>query len=42
MEMIVTRKLLRQPRLASLLNEGNELLAIVVASINTARHRKET
>jgi four helix bundle protein len=39
MEMIVARKLLKQVRLASLLEEGSELLAIIVASIKTARRR---
>jgi four helix bundle protein len=37
MEMIVARKLLKEARLSSLLTEGSELLAIIVASIKTAR-----
>ena len=37
MEMIVELKLVRAARLAKLLVEANELLAIVVASIKTAR-----
>jgi four helix bundle protein len=37
MEMIVARKLLKEARLSSLLKEGSELLAIIVASIKTAR-----
>ena len=39
MEVIVARKLLRRAQLKSLLAEANELLAITVASIKTARHR---
>src|SRR5438445_8936460 len=39
MEMIVARKLLKEARLSSLLSEGSELLAIIVASIKTARRR---
>ena len=37
MEMVVELKLLKAARLAKLLLEANELLAIVVASIKTAR-----
>jgi len=37
MEMVVELKLLKAARLAKLLAEANELLAIVVASIKTAR-----
>jgi len=37
MEMIVARKLLKEARLPSLLTEGSELLAIIVASIKAAR-----
>ena len=37
MEMIIARKLLKAARLSDLLKEGNELLAIMVASIKTAR-----
>src|SRR6267143_7186816 len=42
MEMVVELKLLKVARLAKLLLEANELLAIVVASIKTARrvHRR--
>jgi hypothetical protein len=37
MELIVAVKLLKRARLASLCAEASELLAIVVASIKTAR-----
>ena len=37
MEMIIALKVLKRSRLTSLLTEANELLAIVVASIKTAR-----
>jgi len=37
MEMIIDRKLLRPRRVSDLLAEANELLAITVASIKTAR-----
>jgi four helix bundle protein len=37
MEMIIALKGLKRSRLTSLLTEANELLAIVVASIKTAR-----
>jgi four helix bundle protein len=37
MEMIVARKLLKEARPSRLLTEGSELLAIIVASIKTAR-----
>ena len=40
MEMIVELKLVRASRLAKLLVEANELLAIVVASIKTARRSR--
>jgi hypothetical protein len=40
MEVIIARKLLRLARLKSLLAEANELLAITVASIKTARRRR--
>jgi four helix bundle protein len=40
MEMIVELKLVRAARLAKLLVEANELLAIVVASIKTARRSR--
>jgi four helix bundle protein len=39
LEMIVTLELLKKARLATLRNEADELLAIVVASINTAKQR---
>jgi four helix bundle protein len=39
MEVIVARKLLRRAQLKELLAEANELLAITVASIKTARRR---
>jgi four helix bundle protein len=39
MEVIIARKLLRRAQLKSLLAEANELLAITVASIKTARRR---
>ena len=42
MEMIVELKLVKAARLAKLLAEANELLAIVVASIKTARRRRRT
>ena len=40
MEMIIARKLLKKVRLNSLLTEANELLAITVSSIKTARRRR--
>jgi four helix bundle protein len=39
MEVIIAQKLLRRARLRSLLAEADELLAITVASIKTARRR---
>jgi four helix bundle protein len=39
MEMIIARKLLMKDRLNTLLTEANELLAITVSSIKTARCR---
>jgi four helix bundle protein len=39
MELLVALKLVKRPRLSNLLNERDELLAIVVSSINTARRR---
>ena len=39
MELLVALKLVKRPRLSNLLIEGDELLAIVVSSINTARRR---
>jgi len=41
MEFLVALKLIKRSRLANLLREGDELLAIVVSSINTARKRKQ-
>ena len=43
MEIIIARKLLRRAQLKNLLDEANELLAITVASIKTARraHRRK-
>ena len=38
-EVIIARKLLRRAQVKSLLAEANELLAITVASIKTARRR---
>jgi hypothetical protein len=40
MEMIIALKLLKKGRLTNLLTEANELLAIVVASIKTARRSR--
>src|SRR5262249_36516599 len=40
MEMILARKLLGRAQLRNLLAEANELLAITVASIKTARHSR--
>jgi four helix bundle protein len=40
MEMIIARKLLKKDRLNTLLTEANELLAIAVSSIKTARCRR--
>jgi four helix bundle protein len=40
MEMIIARKLLKKDRLNPLLTEANELLAITVSSIKTARCRR--
>jgi four helix bundle protein len=39
-EMIVERNLVKPSRVEDLLDEGNQLTAIFVASINTARGRK--
>ncbi len=41
MEMIVDRKLLKTGRLNDLLAEANEILAITVASIQTARRARQ-
>jgi len=40
MEMILARKLLKKAQLSNLLTEANELLAITVASIKTARRNR--
>jgi four helix bundle protein len=40
MEMMIALRLFKKTRLANLLLEGNELLAIIVASIKTARRRR--
>lgn len=39
MELLVALKLIKRSRLTNLLHEGNELLAIVVSSIKTARRQ---
>jgi four helix bundle protein len=41
MEMILARKLLKRAKLTNLLAEANELLAITVASIKTARKGRD-
>jgi four helix bundle protein len=40
MELIIEAKLVTSTRLEPLMNEGEEFLAMTVASINTARKRK--
>jgi len=40
MELLVKSKLVSRDRVAWLVNEANQLVAIVVASINTARRNK--
>jgi four helix bundle protein len=40
MEILVDNKLIKESRLRSLMQEGNEILAIVVASTKTARTTK--
>jgi four helix bundle protein len=40
MELLVESNLVSQKKLALLMQEGEELLAMTVASINTARKRK--
>ena len=42
LELIEALDASRKESLASLIKEGNELLSILVASINTARHRDRT
>ncbi len=41
MELLSEGQLVSQERLADLMKEGNEIVAIVVASIRTARTRKD-
>ncbi len=41
MELLSEGQLVSRERLADLLKEGNEIVAIVVASIRTARTRKD-
>jgi len=41
MELLIEDKIVAPAKLESLMNEANELLAITVSSINTARKRKE-
>lgn len=40
MELLIEGELVREPLLRSLLKEANEILAMVIASITTARKRK--
>jgi four helix bundle protein len=40
MELLVASELISEDRLTELTNEANELLAITVSSIRTARNRK--
>jgi hypothetical protein len=40
MELLIEAHLVKKERLRLLMQEGNELTAIAVASINTARRRK--
>ena len=40
MELLIDAGLIQQTRVAELMQEGNELVAIAVASIRTARNRK--
>jgi len=41
MELLIEAKIVEPDKLESLMNEADELLAITVSSINTARKRKE-
>jgi len=41
MELLIETKIVEQDKLESLMKEADELLAITVSSINTARKRKE-
>lgn len=38
MELLIESNLVKKEKLESLMTEGNEIVAIVVSSINTARH----
>ena len=40
MELVIEANLITRARLAPLMKEGEELLAMTVSSINTARQRK--
>jgi len=40
MELLVAGGLVEQNRLTELMKEGNEIVAVTVASIRTARNRK--
>ncbi len=42
MEMLIDAGLVKRPKIAALLGEGNEILAIVVASINTSRRNSQS
>ena len=42
MELLIESGLVMEPLLAELVKEANEILSLVVASIKTARHRKES
>ncbi len=42
MELLIASGLVKEALLDELLKEGNEILSLVVASIKTARHRKES
>jgi four helix bundle protein len=41
LELLVDAGIVRRARLASLIREGNEILALVVASRKTARFREQ-
>jgi four helix bundle protein len=40
MELLIESKLIKAPRLSTLMAEGNEIVAMIVASIKTLRGRK--
>lgn len=42
MELLVEADLIREPRVADLMSEANEILAMVIASIRTSRRRKSS